>query len=122
MEKVKKSRRETRIENDLGFLKDAALNGDQQAIETIQTILDLDDEFEKLQAELADRQDTPRQSECDHAAWYQFMISGIRRLQEIPMEKERIIHETYGLNNKKIQILLESIKRRKIEDKKLYNP
>ncbi|MEI6174333.1 MAG: hypothetical protein WCR01_11335 [Bacteroidota bacterium] len=117
----KKSRRESRTENDLGFLKEAVKNGDQQAVEILQTLSDLDDELSWLQSEIAERKSQPGRTERERAEWYRYMISGMNRIQEIPVEKERIIHEAYGLERKKIKILLQSIKRRKIEDKLLYN-
>jgi len=116
----KKSRRESRTENDLGFLKEAVKNGDQQAVEVLQTLQDLEDELSWLQSEIVERRSQPRQTKPDLVEWYRFNLSALARIIEIPVEKERIIHEAYGLERKKIEILLQSIKRRKIEDKLLY--
>lgn len=92
--KDKKSRKEKGTEIGIHFLRDAAKNGNQQAVKTLQRVDQLNKEHDHIRATVRYLISKPRISDNDHAQFYQAALSAMDRLVAIPIEKHRIIQHT----------------------------
>ena len=73
------------------FLLEAANGGDKKAAEILQILKQLDEEYSSIHSEISIRMKTARITMQDHKRFYSYAISGLRRLQLIPGEKQRIL-------------------------------
>ena len=101
---------------DRQFIRDAAANGDKEAVEILKVLDKLDDESDSLYTEVETRQWIPRKSQNEHRAYYKFVIPRLKRLKAIPEERRRIIDWRYKLDDKKPLIYLQTLRRTKKEN------
>jgi hypothetical protein len=94
----KKSKQEKGTGIDIHFLRDAAKNGNHQALETLQRVDQLNEEHQRIKASVIKLTSLPRLSFDDHAKFYQAAIPAMDRLLAIPIEINRIIHKTLLYN------------------------
>lgn len=106
--------------NDLVYLNDAALNGDQQAAETILQVNALNVEKDVIWREVSDAHcktpRTTRPTDQEYAALYDYVLPRLDRIREIEAEKFRLIHDVFRLERKKPLIYLETLKRKRKEE------
>ena len=74
-------------------LENAAKNGDSTAAEILITLMNLDKEYVLLHEEIHVKFQQPRISASDHEEYYRFMLSGIRRLEEINLEHKILLKD-----------------------------
>lgn len=98
MNKDNKSRKEKGTEIGIHFIRDAAKNGNHEALETLQRVDQLKDEHQRIRASITKLSSQPRLSYDDHVKFYHTAIPAMDRLLEIPMEINRIIHKTLLYN------------------------
>ncbi len=101
--------------NAIAFLHSAMLNGDQQAVEILQALRELDEEFERTRAKLVDINSRPRRTQEEFGKFYQVAIPALDRLIEIQKEQQYIALQITGSNYKVVASLLKQIKRKKIK-------
>ena len=92
--KEKKSNKEKGNVTCLPILRDAAINGNLQALEALQRVDQLKDEHQRIRASITKLTSQPRLSHDDHVKFYQAAIPAMDRLLAIPIEIHRIIHRT----------------------------
>ena len=116
MRKLKQLKNNQKSDNDLDFIKNAALNGDLEAVEIQKTVNDLNNEKARLWEEINAVQSQQRNSRQEKIQWYKFALSRIDRIRRIESEKFMLIHDVYKLERKKPVIYLESLKRKRKDE------
>jgi TPP-dependent trihydroxycyclohexane-1,2-dione (THcHDO) dehydratase len=106
---------EALVKNAIAFLHSAMLNGDQQAVEILQALQELDEEFERTRAKVVDINSRPRRTQEEFGTFYQVAIPALDRLIEIQKEQQCIAMQITGSNFKVLANLLKQTKRKKIK-------
>ena len=117
----KNAKNEALLKNAMVFLHSAMLIGDQQAVEILQALQDLDEEFESTRAKVVDISSRPRRTRDEFVNFYQVAIPALDRMIEIQKEQQCIALEVTGSNYKRVAGLLRQIKQKKIVQNFLNN-
>lgn len=115
------AKNEDLLKNAMVFLRQAIVRGDQQALEIMETLQNLDQEFESVRAKVASVSSRPRHTRAEYVNFYQVTIPALDRLIEIQKELQCIALQVTNSNYKRVAGLLKQIKQRTIVQDFLNN-
>ena len=108
-----RTRRRYNLTNDKQLIRNAVLNGDQLANEIIAMIDKLELEKMQNQESLKERQSVNKTNFDEHKAFYDFAKSIFNRNNKITSEIFQLIYDKFNLADRKPQIYLATIKRKR---------